>query len=122
MKNVIEPLEQRYPSVRFSHLNYIHDANPETIRVALAVARLFETDAYAAAPDVNDEIDPLYLVDFGRPLAPRVDSSDGDATYRVFENGIIAVSASREPLTIEGRITLPATDGEPRAFFFTNDR
>lgn len=128
MRNVVEPLTQRYPRVRFSHLNYIDRASPDAVRVGLAVARLFETDAYLAAPQVSDEIDPLYLYDFGAPVAPRVDRNDGDVTYRLFEHGIIAISTSVSEVTLDDvprkgeHVTLPATPGEPRAFFFAVDR
>ena len=96
MRNVIEPLAVRYPHVRFSHLNYIEKASPETIQLAVALARIFDNDAFTAAASTVDEIDPIYFVDFGLPIAPRVDLPDGSGTYRAFERGFIVISGSSE--------------------------
>lgn len=97
MRNLIEPLAARYPNVRFSHLNYIEKTSPETIQLAVAVARIFDGDAFTAAPSTADEIDPVYFADFGRPVAPRVDLPDGSGTYRVFERGLIGISSFNGP-------------------------
>lgn len=127
MRTVIEPLSRQYPSVRFSHLNYIDSADRDAIHVAVAIARIFETDAYAAAPSIDDEVDPVYLYDFGKPLGGRVDLDDDNVTYREFERGVIAISAARHDMILNTTpsgltLTLPATSGEPRAFFFNIER
>lgn len=96
MRNVIEPLAARYPNVKFSHLNYIEKASPETIRLAVAVARIFDNDTFTAAPSTADEFDPIYFADFGKPVAPRVDLPDGSGTYRAFERGVIVITGSGE--------------------------
>ena len=121
MRTVIEPLSKQYPAVHFSHLNYIDAADRETIRVAFALARIFDSDAYTGAPHVSDEIDPIYFSDFGPPVAPRVDLEDGSVTYREFERGTIAISTATHEVNA-GSITIPATAGVPRAFFFNVNR
>jgi hypothetical protein len=94
MKQEIEPIVARYPGVRFGHLNYVSGRNPELIRSAVAVAHLFDSDAYTVAASLEHEIDPIYFRDPGRPLAPRVDAEDGQAAFRLFEDGLILVGES----------------------------
>lgn len=101
MRTMIEPVMQRYPRVRFAHLNYIEDASPETVRTVVAVAQLFGGEGFVVAPALEDETDPIYFRDPGRPVAPRVDREDG--SERCFEHGRIAVRV--EP------------NSEPRAHF-----
>jgi hypothetical protein len=91
--NVIAPAQAKYPRVRFAHLNY---GDPSLARLAVATAKLFDGSAYIA----GDERSPLYFVRLGRPRGPRVDR--GDASYRLFQHGVVAVNMSREPLRIPG--------------------
>jgi hypothetical protein len=135
MERMIEPVAAKYPHVRFGHLNYA-TGSPAAIRVVVAAARLFTGDGYVAAPSVQDEIDPIYLRNWGKPVTRRFDSKDTKASWRVFEHGVIAVTSSTEPVVIENdtaralrnietgeisgdrKITIAATQGEPRAWFF----
>jgi hypothetical protein len=121
MRTVIEPMTVRYPKVRFLHLNYMTDPSDGTIPLVVAVAKLFDGEGFVAAEPIAMEIDPIYFRDFGKPMGARVDLANGDAAYRVFEHGMIAVSASKEAITIDDmHITLPATAGKARVFFFDN--
>lgn len=124
MRSVVEPLEGRYPRVRFLHLNYTGTRESGgVIPLVFAVAKLFGGDGYVASNVNANERDEIYFRDFGKPLAPRVELANGDVAYRVFERGIIAVTASRNPVAIDAlNITLPATSGTPGAFFFDNRR
>ena len=136
METMIEPVAARYPHVRFGHLNYASGTDPETIRLVVAVAELYGGDAYVAGPSHLSEIDPIYFRDHGNPISERIDLGDGKGAYRFFDRGLIAVTASRQPLTIRAlpqrgfrdhftgelfcgaAITLPAAHGDPRAYFF----
>lgn len=124
LRTVIEPLTVRYPRVRFLHLNYAGlRAGGGVIPLVVAVARLFDGEGYVASAAPANERDEIYFRDFGKPLSPRVEVANGDAAYRLFECGIIAVSASLHAVTIEAlNIKLPATSGTPRAFFFDDER
>lgn len=136
MRNLIGPVASRYPNVRFGHLNYLAGASPETISVVYAIARLFDSHAFVSAPALADEISPVYFREKGAPVSSRIDAPDQNASWRYFENGLIAVSASRESVEVANPqrrrlrsretgalfcgepITLPPTAGSPRAFFF----
>lgn len=100
MKTMIEPVMQRYPRVRFGHLNYVDAADPEAIRLVVAVAWLFGGEGFVAGDQLEHEIDPIYFRDFGKPAGPRVDEANG--SWRCFEHG---------------RVGITVTGGEPRAFF-----
>lgn len=92
--HVITPAHREYPHVRFGHLNYADKPDEPSARRAVAIAKMFDGSAYIA----GDEHSPLYFLDLGRAAAPRVDR--GDASYRFFARGVVAVNASRTPLTI----------------------
>lgn len=139
MREEIQAVTTRYPNVKFGHLNYIGEPSPETIHVIVATAQLFGGEGFVAAPSLSAEIDPIYFRIPGAPASKRVDTADGTASYRFFDNGLIVVSASTSPVIIETgqgyrdhlsgelhcgeTITIPPSSGEPRAFFFdsTND-
>lgn len=136
MRNLIDPVATRYPKVRFGHLNYVSGRSDETIGVVHAIAKLFNSEGFVSAPALEDEITSHYFEEPGRPLSDRVDAQDGNASWRYFENVLIAVSGS--PTTIEianplqralrsretgelfcgGPVVLPAAQGSPRAFLF----
>jgi hypothetical protein len=122
MRTMIEPVVTRYPKVRFAHLNYADAADGEAIRLAVAVAQLFGGDAYVASQDLQHEQDDIYFRDPGPPAGPRVDWAEDTGAHRFFEHGLIAVSASPVPVTIDracgGAVTIPPSPGRPRAWFF----
>jgi len=85
----------RYPQVHFGHLEYAHPSR------TVAMAKMFGGAGYVA----GTEDSPLYFADLGKPLGARVDR--GDASYRLFANGVAAVNDSREPLRIGGLVVPP---------------
>ena len=134
MQTMIEPVAAKYAHVRFGHLNYA-TGSPAAIRVVIATARLFGGDGYVAGPAVKEEVDFIYLRNFGKPVSRRFDSAGSKASWRFFEHGVIVVTAAPHPIVIEnetGRelrdlesgvrsrdktITIAATDGQLRAHF-----
>jgi hypothetical protein len=94
LREVRHSFEQlpRYPNVHVGHLEY---ANVER---TIAIAKMFGGAGYVAAVE-----SPLYFADLGAPLGERVDR--GDASYRLFANGVVAVNDSSEPLQI-GELTV----------------
>jgi hypothetical protein len=135
METMIEPLGERYPHLRFGHLNYVSGSDREAIRLVVAAAQLFGGEAYAASSSPAREIDPIYFRDRGTPMSDRIDLAGGNAAYRLFDRGLIAVTAASEPVTIPlpkkgardhftgqlfcgERLTLPPAGAVPRAYFF----
>jgi hypothetical protein len=80
---------QDYPRLQFAHLEYA-DATR-----TVAIARMFGAPGYVPGTE-----SPLYFADLGDPCGPRVD--EGDASYRLFEKGVVAVNDSKAPLRIPG--------------------
>jgi hypothetical protein len=140
IRTMIEPLAARYPHVRFAHLNYASGSNAETVRVVVAAAQLFGTDAYVAAPTTAEEVDPIYFRAPGKPVSPRQESANGQAAWRFFENGLIVVTAAPHEISIpqiSGKrvrthvtgelhcgdtILIPAATHGTRAYFFDSTR
>lgn len=91
--HVLEPVRARYPHVRFAHLNY---GGADVVPYVVATAKLFGDAGYVA-----EQASPLYFADLGEPRGPRVD--DGEASYRDFAHGFVAVNASTRPLRVGGR-------------------
>ncbi|HEX8254746.1 MAG TPA: hypothetical protein VF846_16500 [Thermoanaerobaculia bacterium] len=90
MPQLILPPAERYPHVRFVHLNY----EPEKLERILATARLFGHDAYVATSDINRTVfSDLYFLDLGAPAGEL--QRDGLTATRAFERGTIVVSPDR---------------------------
>jgi hypothetical protein len=103
-RKLITPAQRKYPRVRFAHINYVHEADPKRIEEIIAIARLYDHDAYVARTDLAKPIETdLYFLDLGRPQ-PRVETSRG--AYRTFERGFVAFNASSKPMRA-GRVTVP---------------
>lgn len=81
-----------YPNVHTGHLEY------GNVERTIAIAKMFGGAGYVAGVE-----SPLYFADLGAPLGERVDQ--GDASYRLFANGVVAVNDSQEPLQI-GEVTV----------------
>jgi len=81
-----------FPKLHYGHLEY---ANVER---TIAIAKMFGGAGYVAGVE-----SPLYFADLGAPLGERVDR--GDASYRLFANGVVAVNDSSEALQI-GELTV----------------
>jgi hypothetical protein len=94
MRTLIEPVATRYPRVRFGHLNYVSQADPEVIDLVEAISLLFGGEGYVAAPRTRDEESPVYFRDPGKAVASRMDSADGKTSSRTFEHFTVTVTAT----------------------------
>jgi hypothetical protein len=100
MERLIVPAQRRFPTVRFVHLNYVDELEPEAITWVLAIARLYDAEAFVADPDLaGGGSGESYFEDFGAPAA-RVEVVGGKAAYRLFERGIVFANFGTEPLEI----------------------
>jgi len=81
-----------FPKLHYGHLEY------GNLERTIAIAKMFGGAGYVAGIE-----SPLYFADLGAPLGERVDR--GDASYRLFANGVVAVNDSPEPLQI-GDVTV----------------
>ncbi|HEX8169086.1 MAG TPA: hypothetical protein VF824_00940 [Thermoanaerobaculia bacterium] len=111
MRNLIEPVRKEFPSVRFAHINYLDAPDERSIADIVAIARLYDADAYVSLPDITQPVESeLYFLDLGE-AQPRVELAAG--AYRFFERGTIAVNAGGKPMRIRrgGRtiVVPPAT-------------
>jgi hypothetical protein len=134
MRALIEPAAQRYPRVRFGHLNYVSAPDPETILLAFSIARVFGGEAFVATPSIEGEESDVYFLDLGAPVSPAIDLESGAATMRAFEKGTIVITDGMKDVALLGArglrnwltsqivcddtIILPANDGVPRAYVF----
>jgi len=85
---------EKYPRVHFAHLEY---ANPAR---TVAIAKMFGEAGFVPGAE-----SPLYFANPGKPRGARIDR--GDASYRRFANGIVAVNDSHVPLKIGNVFVAP---------------
>lgn len=103
-RKLITPAQRTYPRVRFAHINYVDTADPKRIEEIVAIARLYDHDAFIANVALNSVIQTdLYFLDLGRPK-PRVETARG--AYRFFERGFAGVNMGTRPLRA-GKFTIP---------------
>lgn len=103
-RKLITPAQRKYPRVRFTHINYVSSAEVKRIEEIIAIARLYDHDAYIAVADLNKVIETdLYFLDLGRPK-PRVETARG--AYRAFEHGFVAFNAGSRPMRV-GKVVVP---------------
>ena len=106
-RKLIMPAQRKYPRVRFTHINYVSTSDAKRIEEIVAIARLYDHDAFVARPDLTTPIEtPLYFVDLGRPK-PRVETSRG--AYRQFERGFVAVNTGPKPMRAGKRVVPPSS-------------
>ena len=68
MRQWILPAAERYPNVKFVHLNYVEVADDQSIVPVIAIARMYGHDAFVALPDVTKTaIHDAYFVQGRRP-------------------------------------------------------
>jgi hypothetical protein len=99
MRNLIAPVREKYPGVRYAHINYVDAAEPSRVAEIVAITRLFDADAVVATAGVATTIaSELLLLDLGavRKAGP---------SYRVYERGFIAYNPSARPLRVRNRET-----------------
>jgi hypothetical protein len=53
MRQWILPAAERYPNVKFVHLNYVEVADDASIVPVIAIARMYGHEAFVALPDVT---------------------------------------------------------------------
>jgi hypothetical protein len=83
---------RRYPNVRFVHLNYADGTDTAQFETIVATARLFDEDAYVAAPDLNRTLfSDLYFLNLGKPRSD-IRRNEQTAT-RTFEHGRVVVTS-----------------------------
>ncbi len=87
MRHLIGPVRKRYPRVRFVHLNYV--TNTKDAGRVIAIARLFDMDAFAALPAITPILIDDYFRNFGRPRTP-IHRETGTA-WRRFEHGTVKI-------------------------------
>jgi len=87
MRHLIAPARKRYPRIRFMHLNYVTTA--EDAGRVIDIARLYDTDAFAALPSITPILIDDYFHDFGKPLTP-IHRGNGTA-WRRFEHGTVKI-------------------------------
>ncbi|HEX3069536.1 MAG TPA: hypothetical protein VHX14_13275 [Thermoanaerobaculia bacterium] len=87
MRHLIAPVQKRYPRVRFVHLNYV--ATIEDAERVLAIARLYDMDAFAALPSITPILIDDYFRDFGKPLTPI--HREKEIAWRRFEHGTVKI-------------------------------
>ena len=105
MPELILKVAERYPRVRFVHLNY----DPERIETILATARLYDHDAFVAHPDVTrTAFSDLYFLDLGAPTSGI--RHDGLTATRTFECGTVIVTPVSARLSDTGRRTSARTE------------
>jgi hypothetical protein len=107
MTHLIEPVQRRYPAVHFAHLNYSSKSDAALTQTVIAAATLFDMPAYVASEEGEDVHDANYFLPPGKPLTPRIDAADGQTTWRFFENVVVVVSSSTEPVRLPNRYNRP---------------
>jgi hypothetical protein len=104
-RKLITPAQRKYPAVRFAHINYVKDLR--LIEKIVAIARLYDHDAFIAEPDLSTPIaTDLYFLDLGEPR-PRVETAHG--AYRYFERGLVAYNAGSRPMRVGKTVVPPAS-------------
>ena len=117
---LVGPHRRSFPGTRFVHLGYVSGKDPEAVAYAVAAARLLGDEAYVVAPGPAAEASGCYFFRPGTPRGPLVDLAGGRAAYRVFEDGVVAVNETDQPLRLPSAETgggpfVDACDGRPVA-------
>lgn len=101
LKNLIAPVQRKFPRVRFAHINYLDVIERTRVAQLVAVSTLFDAEAVVARPDITQLVaDELLLLDLG-PGEKRVDRASG--AYRFFARGFVAYNAGAKPMRIASR-------------------
>lgn len=101
MRNLIGPVQRKFPRVRFAHINYLDAADQQRIADIVAISRLYDAEPVVAMPDLGTTIESeLLLLDLGEPK-PRVEVTGG--AYRFFERGLVAVNGGSKPMRVASR-------------------
>lgn len=116
MLNMVGPARKRFPLVRFANLNYVTGTNARTVQDVWAISRMFDSEGYVAGTALEEEQSDVYHRDLGAPTAARVDSPTAQASYRVFERGIIAVAARGHAVELPNPAGTRYVDGHSQSY------
>lgn len=84
MHRLIAPVQKQYPRVRFAHLNYLDALDPRRVAEIVAIAKLFDAEAFVALPSIiPDAHADVYFTDLGA-LRSRGEE------HRIYAKGIVA--------------------------------
>lgn len=101
MQQLIEPVTKRFPNARIAHVNYVKGYRRDLIHLVVATAHLFGGEGYVVGSSVAEELDDIYFWRPGKPSADRVDTRNGDVSYRVFEHGVVIVNGGAAPFKLD---------------------
>jgi hypothetical protein len=105
MHHLMAPAQRQYPRVRFVHLNYVDALTDETIAPVIAIARLFDADAFVTLPSlVATTTSGVYFEDLGAAKR-RVETKA--TAYRLFAHGLAAANFGSAPLTVRHHVIPP---------------
>lgn len=102
VRKLIEPGRRKFPRVRLAHLNYLDAPDADSIVAIIAMARLFDTEAFVTGTEIAGEAtsldSPAYFTDIGAPSGSVIETRR--SAYRRYRRGLIAVNASSEMLLV----------------------
>ncbi|HEX8151676.1 MAG TPA: hypothetical protein VF698_01065, partial [Thermoanaerobaculia bacterium] len=100
MRNLIAPVRRDHPHVRFVHLNYLDALDEAAVARVVAIARLYDAEAFVAQPSIaGGTLGDAYFADLGAPQ-PRVESTARRTAYRFFAHGLAAANFGKAALSI----------------------
>ncbi len=120
MEQLLAPAAERFPKVRFVHVNYAR-GSPElvsrAVRYSWAIAKLWGHDSYLMAPGAAAmERDEIYFHHPGVPRGAGPVQQEGPVVWGSFAGGIVAVNIAKHPVRLKSRnIEVPSG---PDGFFF----
>ena len=100
MRNLLAPVQRDYPRVRFVHLNYADQLEQRTVAQIVAIARLYDAEAFVATAAITGGTrGDAYFADLGAARA-RIESTAKRTAYRFFARGLVAANFGSAPLSI----------------------
>ena len=98
MERLVLPAVQRYPHIRFVHLNYAAGQRAviqRAISYSYACAKLFQHDAYLVTPGLDSaERDEIYFSDLGNAVSPTYyERTEQCVAWREYQKGIVAINS-----------------------------
>ena len=102
MNHLIAPVREKYPKVRYAHINYVTGNELEKV---IAIARLWDADAVVAHPELATTMESdLFHLDLGAG-EKRVERMNG--AYRHYEKGFIGYNAGKKAMRIDDLVIPP---------------
>lgn len=118
MRELIAPVRETYPHLRFVHINYLDRPNGDQAAAIVAIARLYGDEAFVAVPSMPPAGDATidWVAALGAAIGPAM--LEPNAAHRWFEGGLVAVNVSGRTLTIanrDGSAYVNAANGRTRS-------